>query len=82
MKEDVCYVLTVEHFSGNLKEVIGVFTDLEMAKVIQREYDSFNRIYVTIYRSTLHAENKNEAKPKTRAKKKGNGATSKEKRPD
>lgn len=85
LKEDACYVLTVEHFSGNITQVIGVFTDLEKAKEIQRSYDSLNRVYVTIYRAPLFTEQKtrsakdvSKAKPRRSTKAKGDGDAPKE----
>lgn len=61
-EESTAWVLVIEHFSGTMTEVLGVFTDLEAAKEIQRSYDNLNRISVTIYRTSLFAEKKRRAR--------------------
>lgn len=42
------YVLVVEHWSGEVIDCLGVYSDLDEAKKIQKEYD-LNRTAISIY---------------------------------
>lgn len=47
-KREIKYTLILEHWSGQVIDVIGVYSSLEDAKAVQREYD-LNRTAVTLY---------------------------------
>lgn len=53
--ETTVYILTLEHWSGQVIDIIGVYTDLEEAKRLQREYD-LQRQGITLYKATLHSK--------------------------
>jgi hypothetical protein len=58
LKEQPAFVVAVEHFSGQLLEILGAFESLEEAKALQKQYDMHNRMSVTIYRTTFFSTKK------------------------
>lgn len=53
LKEEAVWVMVLTHFSGALSEIIGVFSDLNQAKEVQKQYDTLNRVSVDIYRAPM-----------------------------
>jgi hypothetical protein len=67
LTEVPAYVVTLEHFTGTLRDVVAVFTDLEAAKALQRSYDDMTRITVTIHRTVLYNSSVKRSRPKKAA---------------
>jgi len=63
LTESHVFVVTIEHFTGALNEIVGVFTDLEAAKALQRSYNDMTRITVVIYRAPFYSSPKKRQKP-------------------